>query len=428
MLTIPTHHETQQLRVARTRRARLRAIAVAVLIVMIGVCCATASPSDAVFRTRVRAKTTQDLGSAVCIHPDGWLLTTGHVIGSGPVEVLHAGKWETVSIHQKPTGDRVSLLKASSRGWPSVRVSTGDLRVGDSVTVIGYPAGSFQMYRTRVTSTGAYVGQGESRANLTGLAVQISSGTSGGGAFNSAGELCGIAVYSSGPSPRGPPKQYVRIHQRSAGSVTFVHSAASVREVAAWVPVQKSIPKPHLRAWVMDDCRPCANFKRDLAAGRFSRYEVEVLNIRDPKDRKIYDDTIEAIKAAGGKVETGIPAFHLAGHSELKAGYGREGGWSILIGWIESNIMVLPKLFGAAVDRGKQTVPVPPPPQVESPPVPKETSPTPTHVDSSKTPKPASKPKTVKPIEEEEFDPTWGIIAAIVGMVLRRFKGEGATS
>ncbi len=168
---------------------------------------------------------------------------------------------------------------------------------------------------------------GDFRSTQTSI-TKPSPGWSGGPLFDSRGFVIGLCVSGA------------------ENGTTWLswHSVKEAYQAAAVV-------KPHLRVWVMNNCAPCEHFKRDLAAGKFKRYTVEVLPIENEKNLKLYWDTIDAVRKAGGKAPEGIPAFHLAGKSEVIAGYGEGSGGSVLINWTLSTIRLVPDLLESIFDR-----------------------------------------------------------------------------
>jgi len=295
------------------------------------------------------------------------MLTTGHVIGAGGVEVYRDGKWVPATIKNKPTGDRVSLIQASGVGWPAAKIY-GDVNFKkDLVTVVGYPSGRLTQTQMYVTSLGSRVSGDASSSPLTGLGHTIGGGTSGGGVFTSSNELCGIIVLSritgSPGGPRGPPVTLVR---GTVGLETksYAHAQSEVFALAQGLP-----PKPHLRAWVLPSgCDPCEASKADVRAGKFSGYDVEITDITTKAGRKQYDDTKAAIIKAGGKINPrseGVPAFHLAGKAAMTFGYGKRSGFFTLTSWIVDTIKLLPRMATSIVSNDIESAPLPPAPEPE---------------------------------------------------------------
>ena len=118
---------------------------------------------------------------------------------------------EVVFNKQTPTGSDVALLQISggeNYGYPSLKLGNSeDLKDGDAILVVGFPAavsgqegGSLLDYSssTKATITRGIVSSIKKDAqgqNLIQTDASIGHGNSGGPAFNSKGEVIGIATY-----------------------------------------------------------------------------------------------------------------------------------------------------------------------------------------------------------------------------------------
>lgn len=132
-------------------------------------------------------------------------------ISSMPGKVSIPGADEKVE-----TGKDVAVLKIEGRGLPIVRLGdSGNLQLGEPLHVIGYPAVVMShAYLSKKTSLDATVTRGNvsgSKLDVKGTPViqtdaSLTWGNSGGPAFNSKGEVIGIATFISISQAQGAPQ------------------------------------------------------------------------------------------------------------------------------------------------------------------------------------------------------------------------------
>jgi serine protease Do len=156
-----------------------------------------------------------NLGSGVIIHPEGYILTNGHVIiGAAMVEVQLEGgtRYEAEVIGSDARSD-LAVLKIKpeaagepaapaglTRSYPYLEMGTsGDLMIGEQVIAIGNPFGLGHTLTTGVISSLHRTLQFEDRTykNLIQTDASINPGNSGGPLLNINGDLVGIttAIY-----------------------------------------------------------------------------------------------------------------------------------------------------------------------------------------------------------------------------------------
>ncbi len=148
-----------------------------------------------VFVATVRPNGALVTGSGFLIRPDGYILTTRHVIfGGGRVFVrLPIGIVEEAQLVGSSSDTDTALLKIPGTNLPTIPLGdSSTLRQGDEVLVFGYPGGE-QLGLEDVTVTRGIV----SALRLNGLVIQIDAainrGSSGGPVVNADGLVMGIA-------------------------------------------------------------------------------------------------------------------------------------------------------------------------------------------------------------------------------------------
>ena len=140
----------------------------------------------------------QGAGSGVIISDDGYIITNYHVIeGANNVTVtLRDGKTEyTAAIIGSDEENDIALLKIDANKLsPATFGDSSNLAVGDYVVAIGNPLGELGGTVTDgiISALAREVTIEDQNMTLLQTNAQISPGNSGGGLFNSAGELVGI--------------------------------------------------------------------------------------------------------------------------------------------------------------------------------------------------------------------------------------------
>ncbi|MBQ3141754.1 MAG: trypsin-like peptidase domain-containing protein [Clostridia bacterium] len=138
-------------------------------------------------------------GSGVIISSDGYIVTNCHVVSGGTkitVFLNNGDVYDAKLIGQYAEGD-LALIKIEASGLTAAKLSdSSTLRVGDSVIAIGNPLGELQgTVTTGIVSAleRDMVIDGQQMVLMQTNAA-INSGNSGGGLFDSNGELIGIVT------------------------------------------------------------------------------------------------------------------------------------------------------------------------------------------------------------------------------------------
>ena len=139
----------------------------------------------------------QGAGSGVIIKEDGYIATNYHVIqGANKVEVtLHNGKSYTASIVGSDPANDIAVIKIDAKGLTTATVGdSSTVEVGDLAVAIGNPLGQLGG-----TATTGIISALDRTLDVEGTSLTlmqtdaaINGGNSGGGLFNSKGELIGI--------------------------------------------------------------------------------------------------------------------------------------------------------------------------------------------------------------------------------------------
>lgn len=139
----------------------------------------------------------QGAGSGVIVRDDGYIATNYHVIqGANKVEVtLHSGETYTANIiGSDPTND-IAVIKIDAKDLSTVTIgNSSTVDVGDLAVAIGNPLGQLGG-----TATSGIISALDRTLEVEGTTLTllqtdaaINGGNSGGGLFNSRGELIGI--------------------------------------------------------------------------------------------------------------------------------------------------------------------------------------------------------------------------------------------
>lgn len=156
--------------------------------------------ADPLFRELYRGRTVgrprSGLGSGVIVSPDGYILTTQHVIDD--VDNIRVALWDGRLTEGRVVGvdpaTDLAVLKVDLEGLPAAALPTnGDLRVGDVVLAIGNALGlSHTVTHGIVSATGRgqiHLGRVEDFIQTD---AAINAGNSGGALINPKGVVVGI--------------------------------------------------------------------------------------------------------------------------------------------------------------------------------------------------------------------------------------------
>lgn len=155
--------------------------------------------TDSYFSQRIQS----GAGSGVIISQDGYIITNHHVIAgaSNIVVTLHdKTKYDAVLVGSDPNTD-IAVLKVEATGLSAAVMGDSDkLAVGETAIAIGNPLGSLGGTVTDgiISALNRDITVKGHTMNLLQTSAAISPGNSGGGLFNSNGELIGIVNAKSG--------------------------------------------------------------------------------------------------------------------------------------------------------------------------------------------------------------------------------------
>jgi len=156
-----------------------------------------------------RERMQSSLGSGVILSPDGYLLTSNHVIaGADEIRVaLHDGRQALGTVVGTDPETDLAVVHIPLSGLPAITLANREsLAVGDVVLAIGNPFGVGQTVTTGIISA-----LGRNQAGLSTLVdfiqtdAAINPGNSGGALINPYGELVGIntAIFSQSGGSNG---------------------------------------------------------------------------------------------------------------------------------------------------------------------------------------------------------------------------------
>ena len=142
-------------------------------------------------------------GSGVIISEDGYILTCAHVVsGANTITVeLNDGTEYAATIVGSDSSSDIAVIKIDATGLTAATLGNSDnLAVGETVVAVGNPMGTLSGTVTDgiVSAVNRAVEVEGNEMNLIQTDAAISPGNSGGGLFNTNGELIGIvnAKYS----------------------------------------------------------------------------------------------------------------------------------------------------------------------------------------------------------------------------------------
>jgi S1-C subfamily serine protease len=206
-------------------------------------------PSESWSRGRTRRSVPADnhdasrSGSGFFVSPDGYLLTSYHVVaGAARIVVRHLGQNLTAEVTQVDRTNDLALLKVAGNDfkWLSLAAQTG-AGLGESVFTIGYPNPSLQGMEPKYsegTISGLDGFQDDPREYQISVAVQ--PGNSGGPVCNASGEVVGVvrsalnasyALVNSGSLP-----QSVNYAVKSSYALQLLQSANLGRDFSLGSP------------------------------------------------------------------------------------------------------------------------------------------------------------------------------------------------
>ena len=144
--------------------------------------------------------TSSGAGSGVIISEDGYIVTNNHVVANAvkiTVALSDGTEYEATLIGTDDITD-IALLKIEASGLTyAVIGDSAALRIGETANVIGNPLGRLSGTLTVGVISGldrAITMSDGTTMNLIQMDAAVNPGNSGGGVFNSAGELVGVTV------------------------------------------------------------------------------------------------------------------------------------------------------------------------------------------------------------------------------------------
>ncbi|HJV22127.1 MAG TPA: tetratricopeptide repeat-containing serine protease family protein [Holophagaceae bacterium] len=139
-----------------------------------------------------------NLGSGVVVAP-GLVATNAHVVMGGGGIQIHQGDRSWPARLQSVDLDRdLALLEVQALGLQPATLTSRPPEDGASLTYLGYPGGKGPVTRTgHLRGSWSYLGD-----RLLEVDIELSAGASGGGLFNTAGELVGLATFQLRGRPR----------------------------------------------------------------------------------------------------------------------------------------------------------------------------------------------------------------------------------
>ncbi len=136
-------------------------------------------------------------GSGVIISEDGYIVTNYHVVeGARSVTVISAlGKSYPATVYGYDEDNDLAVVKINETGLtPAVIADSGTLRVGDSIIAIGNPLGNLGGTVTEgiISALDREITVEGKKMTVLQVSAAINHGNSGGGLFNTEGQLVGI--------------------------------------------------------------------------------------------------------------------------------------------------------------------------------------------------------------------------------------------
>jgi len=253
----------------------------------------------------------------------------------------------------------VTVWKVSpQKDYHALRLAAESPQVGEWVEIRGYPGGSFETLRARVK---AHRGVELSLR----LHSNMRPGYSGGPVLNGSGEVVGMAVGFTGPQ-HTPHQKYWEI-----SCVSLETISAAIDEAEGIVPPPPEPPKAadelprtvtqgrrKVIAFVAArGCSACEFFKRDLAAGHFRKFNIEVVTLNGG----IWSDGGKAFEEFNEETKNtrsiSMPVLWVPGTGQYKAGYQpeRRGG---IIGFLTGAAELLIGIV-AGEEKGSAEMPKP---------------------------------------------------------------------
>ena len=189
-------------------------------------------------------------GAGMVVSRNGWIFTAAHVVDHETVSVItcDGSRYAVVDKIRSGPGERVIAVKVNATLTPIVIAKSAPIP-GQMVATAGYPGGKFNTFRTRVENTRLKYLDGD--IDLISVRVPFKDGHSGGGVWNTQGELLGIVTSSDNRNGKFFHTKYL------------LPLLKDCRDKSSGMDVQ--LPK----LYVFTDpsyCNPCKKFESDYRA------------------------------------------------------------------------------------------------------------------------------------------------------------------
>ena len=245
----------------------------------------------------------------------GYILTAEHCgCGDNVAVTFRDGtklKASTAHDPEKNGRDQVIALKLDGKAPATVPIAERSAQKGQLVRSYGYPAGKWSINEGVVTSRSE---------RFTSTDFFILEGNSGGGLFNSKGELIGIA--SARNDLGGEPGS----HYVSLDEIHLTMNAVGRKPTADYTKANEVV------VFTTPGCAPCERLKRDIKAGHFKAFNIKTVEYRAGvwSDEKLVNELYTTIPDGAA---LGFPLIWVRGTENYRVGYSpdRRGG---LIGFL----------------------------------------------------------------------------------------------
>lgn len=257
------------------------------------------------------------LCTAVCVSPEGHLLTVAHCRPGARTHVwLNDRKLAVRVLHRPPQAafrprDLPAVLRVESNGrFPFVRLAKRAPPAGSRVFAIGFPGGRFAYHEGRVRQIVTHNGQ-----RLIQTTFRVFEGHSGGPLFNADGQLVGLASTRSPrpgePGYRGDPPAANWVHTDDLhDAMRFVRKEPATSERRTlFVFSAKSC----------GSCRYVKRYERELRNRWQPHGDIEFLELGTPRFRAI----AARCRTATGKTVEQVPTFWVEGTTVIEDDYRR---------------------------------------------------------------------------------------------------------
>ena len=238
----------------------------------------------------------------------GYILTVEHCgCADGVTVTFRDGTKLTASTAHDPeknNRDQVTALRLSGKAPASVVITQKSASKGDRVRSDGYPSGRWSINEGLVTRTNTH---------FTSTDFFILEGNSGGGLFNSQGELLGIA--SSRNDLNGEPGS----HFVSLAEINLTMTALGVDRKSTSDYTKSS----EVVVFTTPGCAPCERLESDIAQGHFKSFNIQMVSYQ----AGVWSNQVlvnEMYAAIPEDVQLKFPLIWVRGTANYRVGYSPE--------------------------------------------------------------------------------------------------------